>query len=84
MLPQVFLTTGHLCIAMEYAERGTLLSYVQARKRLNEHDARHFFQQLIMGLDYCHKMVWIGAGEIFKNIQSIAFMLLERPYSWQL
>ncbi|CAD7695940.1 unnamed protein product [Ostreobium quekettii] len=53
---EVFLTAGNLCIAMEYAERGTLLSYVQARKRLTEDEARHFFQQLMMGLDYCHKM----------------------------
>ncbi|CAD7704574.1 unnamed protein product [Ostreobium quekettii] len=53
---EAFLTQGNLCIAMEYAEGGTLLSYVQARKRLAEPEARHFFQQLIMGLDYCHIM----------------------------
>lgn len=82
MLSQVFLTTGHLCIAMEYAERGTLLSYVQARKRLNEQEARHFFQQLIMGLDYCHKMVCTVVNtkvfEISNNIVRSVIVLLGR------
>ena len=28
---------------------------------LQEHEARWFFQQLIVGLDYCHKMVRLSA-----------------------
>lgn len=52
---EVFLTSKHLCITMEYAKRGTLLSYVQQKRKLTEDEARHFFQQLIVGLDHCHQ-----------------------------
>ncbi|KXZ50290.1 hypothetical protein GPECTOR_17g929 [Gonium pectorale] len=40
---------------MEYADRGDLFRYIQARPRLPEGDARWFFQQLILALDYCHR-----------------------------
>lgn len=33
-----------------------LFSYVSTRGGLSEDDARFFFQQLVMGLDYCHRM----------------------------
>jgi serine/threonine-protein kinase SRK2 len=53
---EVFLTPTHLAIAMEYAPGGDLFSYVSARGGLSEDDTRWFFQQLIIGLDYCHRM----------------------------
>jgi serine/threonine-protein kinase SRK2 len=37
---------------MDYAPGGTLLDYVQQRKRLREPLARWFFQQLIIAVDY--------------------------------
>mmetsp|Transcript_29538 Transcript_29538/g.65405 ORF Transcript_29538/g.65405 Transcript_29538/m.65405 type:complete len:400 (+) Transcript_29538:305-1504(+) len=52
---EVFLTQDHICIAMEYASGGNLFSYVTRAVRLKEPAARWFFQQLIIGLDYCHK-----------------------------
>ena len=30
--------------------------HLQLKKRLQEFEARWFFQQLIIGLDYCHKV----------------------------
>lgn len=33
-----------------------MLSHLQLKKRLQEFEARWFFQQLIIGLDYCHKV----------------------------
>ena len=61
---QVFLTDKHLVVAMEYAPGGDLFNYIAARQRLDEEDARWFFQQLLIGLDYCHRMVrgWGGVG----------------------
>jgi hypothetical protein len=53
---EVFLTSEYLCIAMEYASGGTLFSFVQSAGRLKEVVARWFFQQLIIGVDYCHKV----------------------------
>ncbi|KAG1679770.1 hypothetical protein FOA52_012681 [Chlamydomonas sp. UWO 241] len=52
---EVFLTSEFICIAMEYATGGSLFHYVQKQGRLKEAVARWFFQQLIIGADYCHK-----------------------------
>lgn len=52
---QVFVTSEYICIAMEYASGGSLFTYVQRAVRLKEAAARWFFQQLIIGLDYCHR-----------------------------
>lgn len=52
---EVFLTREYVCIVMEYATGGSLFHYVQRHGRLKEPVARWFFQQLILGVDYCHK-----------------------------
>ena len=56
---QVFLTSTHLAIAMEYAQGGDLFRYVLRHKgaRLAEAQARWIFQQLVIGLDFCHRSV---------------------------
>lgn len=61
---QVFLTPRYLAIVMEFANLGDLHTYVMARKGLGEIEARWFFQQLILAVDYCHRMVsvWRGVG----------------------
>eukprot|EP00878_Enallax_costatus_P002756 GHUV01002946.1.p1 GENE.GHUV01002946.1~~GHUV01002946.1.p1 ORF type:complete len:495 (+),score=188.21 GHUV01002946.1:1356-2840(+) len=52
---EVFLTRKFICIVMEYATGGTLFQYVQKLGRLKEAVARWFFQQLVVGVDYCHR-----------------------------
>lgn len=42
---------------MEYAPGGDMFEYVVRKNGLKEEEARWFFQQLIVGLDYCHRMV---------------------------
>ncbi|KAL0048946.1 hypothetical protein WJX82_002950 [Trebouxia sp. C0006] len=57
-IKEVFLTKEHVAIAMEYAHGGDLYQHVIACKplyRLPEDQARWIFQQLLIGLDYCHK-----------------------------
>ena len=57
---QVFLTQTHLAIAMEYAQGGDMFRYICRHRphcRLLESQARWIFQQLIIGLDYCHNKV---------------------------
>jgi serine/threonine protein kinase len=54
---EVFLTPDYLGIAMEYAAGGDMFQHVTNKRGLSEDEARWFFQQLILGLDYCHKMV---------------------------
>lgn len=53
----MFLTKEYLAIAMEFAAGGDMFQYVKHRGGLEEVEARWFFQQLIIGMDYCHKMV---------------------------
>ncbi|KAG2499684.1 hypothetical protein HYH03_002619 [Edaphochlamys debaryana] len=45
----------YIYLMMEYADSGDLFKYVQQRGRLPEGDARWFFQQIILALDYCHR-----------------------------
>ncbi|KAK9837089.1 hypothetical protein WJX81_002014 [Elliptochloris bilobata] len=56
-IKEVFLTRTHLAIAMEYAQGGDLFRYVLRHKaaRLAESQARWIFQQLVIGLDFCHR-----------------------------
>lgn len=42
---------------MEYASGGDMFQLVVANRGLPEQDARWYFQQLIIAVDYCHKMV---------------------------
>ena len=60
MLVQVFLTREYLAISMEFAQGGDLFAYTLGPKshgKLAEAQARWIFQQLILGLDYCHRKV---------------------------
>jgi len=55
--PQAFLTPQYLAIAMEFASGGDMFEHVVRKGGLKESEARWFFQQLIVGVDYVHKMV---------------------------
>jgi len=51
------MTDSHLCIVMEYCAGGNLLRYIQRRGgEISEACTRWLFQQLVMAMDYCHKM----------------------------
>lgn len=56
-LLKVFLTKDDLCIVMEYAPGGDLHQYVKIQRCLPEEEARWFFQQLVVAVEYCHKKV---------------------------
>eukprot|EP00249_Psilotum_nudum_P014734 c24975_g1_i2 orf=298-1374(+) len=53
---EVMLTPTHLAIAMEYAAGGELFERICKAGRFGEDEARFFFQQLISGVSYCHRM----------------------------
>jgi serine/threonine-protein kinase SRK2 len=42
---------------MDYASKGSLFNYVVEQRRLSEGMARWIWQQMMLGLDYCHKKV---------------------------
>eukprot|EP01025_Chloroclados_australasicus_P030488 TRINITY_DN3059_c0_g5_i1.p1 TRINITY_DN3059_c0_g5~~TRINITY_DN3059_c0_g5_i1.p1 ORF type:complete len:372 (-),score=41.09 TRINITY_DN3059_c0_g5_i1:462-1577(-) len=58
-LKEVFLTENFVCIAMEYARGEDLHSYVTKcianKSALTESEARPWFQQLVIAINFCHK-----------------------------
>ena len=54
---KVFVTDAHLGVALEYAAGGELFDTVAKAGKLPEIEARYFFQQLVLGLEYCHNRV---------------------------
>lgn len=52
---EVFLTSTHLGISMEYASGGELFDRIVKAGRFSEDEARYFFQQLISGVEWCHR-----------------------------
>jgi serine/threonine protein kinase len=58
-LHEVMLSCEHLNVVIDYCSAGSLLQYVQQRGAFAEAFARWFFQQLVLGVDYCHsKRIW--------------------------
>ena len=60
----MFLTPDYLAIVMEYASGGDMFQLVVTNRGLPEQDARWYFQQLIIAVDYCHKMVGLLSGRV--------------------
>ncbi|KAI9187702.1 serine/threonine-protein kinase gin4 [Blastocladiella emersonii ATCC 22665] len=54
-LYDVYETDDELYLVLEHVEGGELFDYLVKRGRLDEREACTFFQQIIFGLDYCHK-----------------------------
>ncbi|KPF41180.1 serine/threonine-protein kinase, partial [Rhizobium sp. AAP43] len=55
-LQEVFLTNTHLVLVLEYAPGGDLAEYVTKHRGLPEDVGRWFFQQLVIAVDYLHRM----------------------------
>ncbi|XP_055857365.1 5'-AMP-activated protein kinase catalytic subunit alpha-2 [Episyrphus balteatus] len=54
-LYQVISTPSDIFMIMEYVSGGELFDYIVKNGKLQEHEARRFFQQIISGVDYCHR-----------------------------
>lgn len=67
-LEEFFMTNDHLVLVLEYADKGDLFSYVRKRGRLREDAARWFFQQIILAIDFCHKMGVVNRDIKLENI----------------
>ncbi|PSC67166.1 sulfur stress regulator [Micractinium conductrix] len=53
---ECFAAPPYLCIAMELVAGGDLLELVNEARGLPEDEARYLFQQLILAVDYCHRL----------------------------
>lgn len=54
-LYEVIEIQSDIYVVMEYVKRGELFDYIVEKGRLAEDEARHFFQQIIAGVEYCHR-----------------------------
>ncbi|EYU35795.1 hypothetical protein MIMGU_mgv1a005038mg [Erythranthe guttata] len=54
-LYEVIETPADIYVVMEYVMRGELFDYIVEKGRLQEDEARRFFQQIIAGVEYCHR-----------------------------
>ncbi|XP_046839981.1 5'-AMP-activated protein kinase catalytic subunit alpha-2-like [Xenia sp. Carnegie-2017] len=54
-LYQVISTPTDIFMIMEYVSGGELFEYILKHGKSEEHSARKFFQQIISGVDYCHR-----------------------------
>ncbi|KAG8372175.1 hypothetical protein BUALT_Bualt12G0039100 [Buddleja alternifolia] len=52
---EVIETPSNVYVVMEYMNSGELFYYLTENGKLNEDEARHFFQQIISGVEYCHR-----------------------------
>ena len=54
-LYEVLETPHDIFVVMEYVKSGELFDYIVEKGRLGENEARHFFQQIVSGVEYCHR-----------------------------
>ena len=54
---EALVTKNVFCLVMEYVDGGDLLNYVQEKEegRLEENEARFYFEQIVSVLEYAHK-----------------------------
>ncbi|GAB4817310.1 hypothetical protein N2152v2_004356 [Parachlorella kessleri] len=54
-LYEVIETANDIYVVMEYVKAGELFDYIVEKGRLLEEEARTFFQQIVSGVEYCHR-----------------------------
>lgn len=54
-LYQVISTPNDIFMIMEYVSGGELFDHIVKHGRLSEKESRRFFQQIVSGVDYCHR-----------------------------
>ncbi|KAF8381584.1 hypothetical protein PRIPAC_70726 [Pristionchus pacificus] len=72
-LYQVISTPTDIFMIMEYVSGGELFDYVVKKGKLETPEARRFFQQIISGVDYCHRHM-----VVHRDLKMENFVLDER------
>ncbi|KAI3994680.1 hypothetical protein MKX01_002296 [Papaver californicum] len=54
-LYEVIETPSDIYVVMEYVKCGELFDYITQKGKLQEDEARRVFQQIIFGVEYCHR-----------------------------
>ena len=68
---KVYSSTTDLFLVMEYVPNGELFDYICNKGKLDEKEARTFFQQIISGVDCCHRS---KAGFVFCGSKKFIFL----------
>eukprot|EP00882_Tetradesmus_deserticola_P016165 GHRQ01017244.1.p1 GENE.GHRQ01017244.1~~GHRQ01017244.1.p1 ORF type:complete len:210 (+),score=71.23 GHRQ01017244.1:310-939(+) len=76
---EVFTTQHHICIVMEYASGRSLYEHLCQSGHFSETAARWFFQQLMIGLDYCHQRGVVNRDVKLNNMLVQVFPHTPRP-----
>ncbi|KAG8081599.1 hypothetical protein GUJ93_ZPchr0286g2794 [Zizania palustris] len=64
-LYEVIDTPADIYVVMEYVKSGELFDYIVEKGRLQEEEARRFFQQIISGVEYCHRNMVVISGKLY-------------------
>ncbi|CAD6333097.1 unnamed protein product [Miscanthus lutarioriparius] len=59
-LYEVIDTPADIYVVMEYCKKGELFDYIIEKGRLHEQEACRFFQQIISGVEYCHRKMVVN------------------------
>jgi serine/threonine protein kinase len=55
----VYESSKELFLILEYVEGGELFDYLVKKGRMTEYEALFFFQQIVLGVEYCHRcFIW--------------------------
>jgi len=54
-LYEIIESPNDIYVVMEYVKGGELFDYIVEKGRLVEDEARQFFQQIVSGVEYCHR-----------------------------
>jgi serine/threonine protein kinase len=65
---EVLDTPKSILLVMEYAGGGELFSFVASKHRLNEVESCRLFQQIISGVEYCHRAKIIHRDLKLENV----------------
>ncbi|KAF6248250.1 kinase-like domain-containing protein [Scenedesmus sp. NREL 46B-D3] len=76
---EVFTTQHYICIVMEYASGRSLYEHLCQSGHFSETAARWFFQQLMIGLDYCHQKGVVNRDVKLNNMLVQVFPNEPRP-----
>lgn len=85
---EVIDTPSDIFVIMEFVPGGELFDYIVSRGRLPPDEARHFFQQIVSGIEYCHHHRIVHRDlkpEVelsFNDLQRIFSSLIYRICSW--
>ncbi|KAL4484933.1 hypothetical protein ABPG74_020110 [Tetrahymena malaccensis] len=55
-LYEIIETPTHIFLVMEYCSQGEVFEYIQKKQRLDEVEASKFYQEILYGIEYLHKL----------------------------